>query len=751
VSDKLKSSSGFSKGSKRRALEPTTNVAVSTQNVARPPGSLKPEPSAKRYSPRPSHPIENTQSVEAASLPKRRALEPDTVIARRTGQPRPNEGRVGPEPAPPVNGSTGDAPIETASDPNVTPQQREAETRAQKDRVAAWKTRIADADKVYEAWEKKFECKTLVNYWEGRQWKGATEDEAGRAYVVNLFYSSIETKLPTLMFYKPDYKVTARPGHVETEGSNVEARAKLCEEALQSVTDDPRTLYRSITGLAMKDAEFRFGVIEVGYSANWIDNPNVGRPVLKDGNEVKDEAGEPIKQPAQVLDAESVYLKRIPPENFRVSKRPESLITQQDWVAYFEWVYVEDVKRNPAYQNTEDLKATGSSNPKRRRGEARDNGGDEHVDMVKLWKIWDLRGKTKCVVAEGHDLPLVEYEPWQTFPICDLKYVERPSEYYPIPPTFNGRIPQDEVNRIRERQKNHGERYVRKYTYYTDSMDEGEVEKIEKGGDGTIARRKVANPAEAIMPIPDANLHPYTTQDLQSAKDDFHQVVGITAEQEGVAESDTATQANILNTNSQIRTTSQRVIVADWLAEIGRAMLGVIIEKMQLPFWIQRTMDPQALQQPPQGPAMMLGAGPGQMGQMSMPQTIGAQAQALGVAKSYQQITSQKLGDVLGIDVSVDVGSLSPAAQANDVQAWMMVFEWLSNPPTLLALATSDVILKKLLTSAGLRSAQDLTEVRNLARMILMSGMAQGPQQTGATGSPAGQTAGIPSQGMGVQ
>jgi hypothetical protein len=563
--------------------------------------------------------------------------------------------------------------------------------------------------------------------------------------VVNLFYSSIETKLPTLLFYKPDYKVTARPQHLATEGSDAEERAQLCEDALQTVVEDPRTMFRPITGLAMKDAEFRFGLVEVGYSANWIDNPNAGRPALRDDGktELKDEQGQAVLEPSRMLKSESVYLKRIPPQNFRVSKRPETMLGLHDWCAYKEWHYVEDVKRNPGYQNTRDLKPSGAEKPSGEVGAPREGDNDKHADMVCLWKIWDLRTQTTTVIADGHDLPLIENEPYKTFPLCDLKYVDRPDDYYPIPPVFNGRKPQDEVNEIRQRQREHGRRYTRRYTYVEGRITPEEVEKLEKGGDGVMVQALQEN---AIIPVPDANLHPYTQETLQTATDDFHQVVGVTAEQEGISESDTATQANILNVNSQIRTTAQRVTVADWLAEIGRAFLGVIVEKMQLPFWIQQNVDTTAMSQPPQ---VMPGMDP----RAALMPMMGAQAKAMETAQQYQEITSKDLGDLLGIDISVDVGALSPASQAQEAQAWQMVFQWLSNPATLMAMATSPAILKKLLTSVGLRSASDMAEIQKLAQMMLMSGIAAmgAGGGAGAAGEQPGSPAGIPQAPMSVQ
>jgi hypothetical protein len=81
-----------------------------------------------------------------------------------------------------------------------------------------------------------------------------------------------------------------------------------------------------------------------------------------------------------------------------------------------------------------------------------------------------------------------------------------------------------------------------------------------------------------------------------------------------------------------------------------------------------------------------------------------------------------------------------------------MVFQWLSNPPTLMAMATSPAILKKLLTAVGLRSASDMAEIQRLAQMLLMSGLAVAGAGAGApSGEPAGQPAGLPSAPMSLQ
>ncbi|MEG7982401.1 hypothetical protein U2054_15540, partial [Listeria monocytogenes] len=67
-----------------------------------------------------------------------------------------------------------------------------------------------------------------------------------------------------------------------------------------------------------------------------------------------------------------------------------------------------------------------------------------------------------------------------------------------------------------------------------------------------------------------------------------------------VPEATTATQANIVNARTLIRESHARTQVAAWLSDIARLMLLTVRSSMQLPFMVQRHVDPFAAEQDPQ-------------------------------------------------------------------------------------------------------------------------------------------------------
>ena len=284
-------------------------------------------------------------------------------------------------------------------------------------------------------------------------------------------------------------------------------------------------------------------------------------------------------------------------------------------------------------------------------------------------------------------------------------------EGYPLPPVFNWLSPQDVVNEVRESRRAHRRRLQRKYTYRKGSIAEPELDKLQRGGDGTFAEDLTA-PGEAspIKPVPDAPLGPDTDKDLVEAKDDFQQITGVGGEQRGVSESDTATQANIIDVRTRIRESAGRAVVAEWLGDICRIMLLTIREKMQLPMWIKVNTDLTAPD----------------------PNEI------LAIAQTWQEITAEQLGTG-NLDVQVDVTSLSPVSEDMQRQQWLQgVLPILTNPGMAMVLSMSETLLRKTLKMFGITSAREIQEIAKVLQMVAMAGAAQAqPPTSSGSGQPA--------------
>lgn len=601
------------------------------------------------------------------------------------------------------------------------------------ERVRTWRKRITSATKLYKKWDSRFHTERLEDYFEGIQWAGISAEEADKRYVINLVFASIETSKPSLSFYKPKIKMQARPGRASAFGSNSEVKARLAEDIVQTFIDDPDIDFMGETNLALHEAFFRFGVVEVGYTADWIDNPNAGKPVLKEGTEepVMD-GGKTVTQPGRLPENEKLYVKWIPADTFRVAISSRNSLQRNDWVGYYEWHYVEDVKRDKAYSNTAGMKSTGVISQDLRDDDATDL--DAHHGMVKLWKIWDIRTSKRHVLADGHDKFLIEDQDFSFLPFSVIKFYERLKDFYPIPPVYNWLGPQDEINEVRDSQKAHRARFYRRYTYTEGSIESEELQKLETGGDGVVAKQNGGTPGvSALIPVPDAPMSGDQWRHLDESKNDFLEVSGVSGEQRGVAQADTATQANIIDVRAKLREASARSKVGGWLASIARLILLSVRENMALPVWVKRQVDPFAAQMHPEA--------------------------AQAVKDVWEQINAEAIEDV-DLDIEVELASMSPVTEDVQRNAWNAVLMLLTNPAVMAILSKSESLLRKTLMLYGIKNENEIQEIKRIlaeaqAEAQQMAMMAASTGKGGGAGMasparPTTQPAGTPAQSMSV-
>ena len=590
--------------------------------------------------------------------------------------------------------------------------------KSERERVSEWQKRIDVADKIYKRWEEKYHCKDLWNYYLGHQWspEEETDKQGRRRYTINLVYPRIETQLPSRLFYHPKYHIRPSPTLSDDPGSTGDARAELQEQTLNSFVRDTRLHFKEETFLALLESYFRFGMMEVGYSSDWTDNPDAGKPVLdEEGKDVLDSDRAPVLQPEQILKRESLYFKRIPANQFRVGVNGKNQMERCDWVGYYEWQYPSDLKRNRRYKGTRDLKTTGKLAEDYSPGIYTDmEEQNELRNMCRVWKVWDLREKKRRDWAEGNDKFLLEepLDDWEdgspVIPFADLRPNQRLDEFYPLPPTFNWISPQDELNETREMQKIHRKRFVRKFQARDGSIKEGEKDKWESGEDGAII---TILQEPGIVPITDAPLDPAISRNIPQTKEDFREISGVSSENLGIAQAETATQANIIETSTQVRETKAKDQVATWLAKIGMLAIYFLRKRMVLPFWIQVNTD---LQSP------------------------GARMEAQEIARSWQQIQREDL-DGVDTEVTVDVESIAPLNDPAERTAWLQALQVVADPLRGPIIMASDVLLRKTMRFFNITNEKELLALKQFGvQAVQMMLAAQQATQSGGQPGAAG-------------
>ena len=567
------------------------------------------------------------------------------------------------------------------------------------DELNMWRERVVRAEKLRDDWAETFQCRKLHAMWAGPgqlelERDGTDSDD----YYVTLFFSSIEARRPSLVFRTPYVRVRAKPARTDDPLNTSEYRAKLYEDTINTILTDPRVGVLFNASLALHEAFFRFGCVEVGITSEDVtSNPRASRPPLSsdESGDYDDEPSSskpevPELEPEYLVTGERPYVRWIPAEQVFISASSnKNDLWQNDFIGYCDYVRIEDIEANPFYKKVKDLRESAVM-----RDTKSDSGyvgqlQPTYDGRLKLYKVWDLRTRKRHVFCDtGEDFLLNDAE-WKILPLCLLKFHEILNSYYPLPPTFNWIQPQRDVNRERNAQRTHTRRFNRKYLTRRGKVDPAELDKLVRGEDGTIVQ--VQN-MEDINPLQDAPQDPANDRQYAIARQDFTEVSSVGPEERQIAESETATQAQIINTNKLVRDSFDREQVATWLVQVARTLLAILYEQASVPFWIYTNVDP---------------ASPN------------AQAEAADIVRSFQLVRPEYLADYAEWELTVDLTSMLPQIEERDKQNWLMMLQTLSAPQMQQLCLASDVILRQTLAKFNIRAEKEVLEIKGALQRVM--------------------------------
>jgi hypothetical protein len=553
-----------------------------------------------------------------------------------------------------------------------------------------WMERLRKSNEHFDKWEKKFRCKTLEKYTEG-----ITGNEA---YYLNLFYSSIKVKKPSLLFSSPTFSLTPKPWKQDWNPEVAFQTARLKEDTLNSFIQEDSLKFTEEVEMAILDMWTYFGIIEVGYDAKWIQNPNAGLPALKsDYYELSpsETEGKIIYEPPELPEREWIYFKRIPAHRFRVGGSDSWDLERCNWVGYYEFIRTEDILANKKWFKNIDEKDW----PSQRSDDYYwDDGSDNEKDFVtkgdysKVWKLWDNRAKNFLMILESHEKCIFK-ESFKRLPLFPLAFDRRRRGFYPVPATFNWKSPQDEYNEARNQMRAHRRRVRQMWQAVDQTVDPDEVDKFVSGPDGTIIWTKRDN---AIQPIQNSPLDASVTNSLQISSIDFDKIAGTSNPQRGVSDRTTATEAITIEQRSRVREDFDREIIAKWLCKIAKETLLLIIERFSEPFWIKLQKDV------------------GEVGQ-----------EVSTLQKNYQLMHSSMIEDEVDFDLNISVSSLSPVT--NEVEK-RKFFEFLAVIQNFPVLSLHPTLIREAAYRCDYRNEQVIQAVQQMAQLSIMAKAAEGQQ-----------------------
>jgi hypothetical protein len=396
-------------------------------------------------------------------------------------------------------------------------------------------------------WDKYF------SYFRGLQWE-QERNENRDLITVNLVYSQVKVELPSIYFKNPKLFIKAiKPSAVY--------RARIQEIVLNQdmeVMDLKSEIRKAIVDVILFGTSFLKTTYFINYDEESLQPGDKGQIL----NLVNRFAGNPIasvdnEQPAEVGENGPQSI-RTSPYNvaFRVGAHD---LRDPGFIAIKSRLYVEDVKNDKYYKNTEDLqpnvvirddiqgKMAGYWGP----------GVEDASAMVDAWEIWDIDKNRKFVLVEGHDKPIVppDDNPYPyDHPLDILKFTDIPEEMWGMS-EVEPALPQiDELNVHRTIHLRHSKKYAARKTLIKRGIaNDEETKEALRNGEDTLVEID-GNPTTDANVLEDAPLPADTYRFMSLLKDDIVEVQGITPYKRGLLQgADTATEANIAENNSQSR------------------------------------------------------------------------------------------------------------------------------------------------------------------------------------------------------
>lgn len=660
-----------------------------------------------------------------------------------------------------------------------------------KERLERLKTEVKTAEKRYAQWAEQFKVDRLEDFVVKSLQRqlpgidGKPTDKFGKDYyIVNLLGPSLDARIPALMFQVPHAIVTAKeplsddpqeapappgapgmgmappmglPPEIMAQAAamglpvpamgppphpppTADQKAKLREDLLNTTIQSPASGFKAATEFAIREAFFRFGMVEVIFTADYEPTRKASDPEKpeshegQEGLEAKPEdavdpaAPDPAKVPKRIpkQGTERVKVKRIPARQVLVSANSKNALEECEWVGYWEWVYVGDVKKNPNYKNRTAIKEDWISGAPGleadRDKEASKADGYREIPapsqgMVKVLKLWHCREMKKYVWIEGSEEFLQDGKELSFINLAALKFEEILDQFLPVPVCYNWTGSQIAYNETRDTMRTHRRRANRAFAYTKGAFGEEELAKLTSGQDMAFASTENENQpvTSAIVPVQMAPMDPIHKDEVQLTLNELMQVTKAGSEQRAVAGTGTATAANIAQLNKQVQDSSDRDRVAAFIEKICLIILKTIEENFTLPIVLKTTVD--------------LG-------------TAGAQAEADKQTAVWRKIEADQLGS-LDYEVSIDVESLSPPNSTIKAQQATAMLATLSNPNvlTIFAMPEAEPFVRKYLQTQGYRSEEEVEAIIGIARAFIamqQQAAAQAAAAEAASKMPAG-------------
>lgn len=413
-------------------------------------------------------------------------------------------------------------------------------------------------------WSKSYRHQAREDTWKksertynGKQW--GVSDTDFDLVVVNMLFSTINTIVPYVTGNTPFFRVKPFSGAASME------HAKDWTAWLNLTWNSYAVRGDNATEMAVFDALlYGDGFLQVSWDYF---------------NEVKE--ADSIFGTEESAELARLFIDRVDPWDVWLDPAADDAQTSR-WVVIRRTLPVLDVKQNPKYRYTDDIRPNSEWSERRDYANADVEAGEDSFDvgLVDLYEFYDKVNETLYVVSEFSDMPHRIVEGARP-PIAQISNYRIPQSPYHMGELEQLYDLQDELNKTRSQMITHRRRNTPKYLAAEDKLGNGAIEalKSEEPGEVVLVKGDI-DPRSVIAPLDLAQLTADSYQITDLIIRDIYEISGVNEYLRGGTPqvSRTATEATIIESASNIKSAYKLKIVERFLREVGQIMLDVAFD-----------------------------------------------------------------------------------------------------------------------------------------------------------------------------
>lgn len=448
--------------------------------------------------------------------------------------------------------------------------------------LQAIRRRIRLGEQFYEK-ELKEDFERSLRLYTGDHYEGMRKASDKARVSCNYTLNNIETKVNSVAFRYPQFFL--KPKTREAQGiENIAKSAIQCEFKKARVMQELRS--------GWKDREiYGTGIVYTGWLFTTEDGRRMedGRqPILEEGPDSTPnptDVNPPVSY-AEVRD-DRFFIKRIRPSHFFVSPEAGRDIDCAEYCGYCEVRPLEEVKQDPRYRNTRQLKGTTKNLrswfdkemvQEYIEADPDSNRVPDDIKRVKLYHYYEKRRKIHVVMTDEHDKPLLE-EKWtwehDRYP---FRVRQNPGDddcFWGVPSPLLTEHQQKELNEARSQLSDYRRRAVRKFQAPQGILNAKAKKALTSADALDIVEHTSSDPAP-IVPIECPSIQPevFATED-QVARD-MQTILGINQYQLGRAPTKRTPTAEVeaIQSQGQARSQYDQQEFESWCAEVAEDCLA---------------------------------------------------------------------------------------------------------------------------------------------------------------------------------